>query len=432
MKALLWSCLLLSLSGLQAQANSREDVLDYLTRIITTYLSSDSTLVTMRQKVNLLPALINRQAVRFFDTVDLDKDEDLDRKEIRIKAQHLLVLAFNTLDADGDGVLRSPEEALTRFKTKVFDQFLGEVFPTFAGEDDKLGPKDLTRYWKSLPIEFAVLSKTSSWPELLDILDTIPPPNRTEGTAIEEQRMKDLDQQLERIIYTLVEKIDVDMDGQFYKQELANFLFIVFNKFDENKDEIVEIDELINVANSIGILDEANMKRDKIEYEILVSKTIPFFKSFLKLVDDSDEQLTKAEVLKILDVNVNELYEALDKNVQIFLTDWDTFVGRLKPPLLSSKTSDEALTSWELVMTFAEGRILGQTNEKPKGPLLVICVIGLVVFLGLVIALGICLYRRSGRRTTQANEEPRQTIEEVDAVRKDDVYYSEDDYYSEL
>eukprot|EP00092_Neocalanus_flemingeri_P070499 GFUD01086546.1.p1 GENE.GFUD01086546.1~~GFUD01086546.1.p1 ORF type:complete len:189 (-),score=42.78 GFUD01086546.1:130-669(-) len=179
-------------------------------------------------------------------------------------------------------------------------------------------------------------------------------------------------------------------------------------------------------------MDEANMKRDKIEYEILVSKTMPFFKSFLKLVDDSDEQLTKAEVLKILDVDVNELYEALDKNVQIFLTDWETFVGRLKPPLLSSKTSDEALTSWELVMTFAEGQILGQTKEKPKGPLLVMCVIGLVVFLGLVTALGICLYLRSGRRTTQANEDPRQTIEEVDVVRKDDVYYSEDDYYSEL
>ena len=88
------------------------------------------------------------QAVRIFDTVDLDKDEELDKEEIRKLAEHELGLAFSILDADDDGVLRSPEEALTKLKTSIFDQVLDEVFPLYAGDDDKLDPKDFSRFWK--------------------------------------------------------------------------------------------------------------------------------------------------------------------------------------------------------------------------------------------------------------------------------------------
>ena len=94
------------------------------------------------------------QAQRYFDTADLDKDGKLDKEEIRTKAQHILGLAFNTVDVDNDGVLKSLDEALTKVKSRVFDHILDEVFPAFAGDDDKLCPEDFV----------SDLSEANSWP----------------------------------------------------------------------------------------------------------------------------------------------------------------------------------------------------------------------------------------------------------------------------
>eukprot|EP00092_Neocalanus_flemingeri_P030756 GFUD01033401.1.p1 GENE.GFUD01033401.1~~GFUD01033401.1.p1 ORF type:complete len:457 (-),score=123.49 GFUD01033401.1:16-1185(-) len=389
----------------------------------------------MRQRVNLLPAVINRQAVRYFDTVDLDKNEELDRQEIKAKAEHILGLIFDTLDADGDGTLLSSEEALTKVKTRVFDNVLDEGFSAFAGNDHKLGPKDFTRFWKLMFTREYGLIKASSWPELVSKLANITTPE-----SIDEKN-SNIYVSLIRILHNLAEKVDADNDGEFSKQELSLFFIGVLSKIDKNNDDLVDINELIIAVNGIGILDEANLKRDKIEYEILVSKTKPFFKTFLEMVEDNDELLTKDEVLKILDVNVHTLFEAIESNLKTFQSDWRIFLNSFKDPLPRSRSIKGDLAMMEKVMAWAEEETLSLTLEKPGDTpviVIVLCVAGLLVLLVLGTALGICLYRRQ-RRTSQRNaepmqkrEEPMQKIGEEEGTFKDDIYYTDDDYYSEL
>ena len=275
------------------------------------------------------------------------------------KANHLLGLVFNTIDADDDGILRSPEEALTKVKTTVFNHVLDEVFPTFAGDDDKLGPKDFTRYWKSLSTSYSDLAKARLWPELLDKLSNV-------------SRLTNNGKRIIKDLQILVQKVDKDVDGEFSKQELMNLCVVVLKKFDENNDEIVDIEELTMVASNIGILDVANLKRDRIEYEILVSKTKPFFKTFFAMVDDSDKQLAKADLMKILNVNFDKLYEGLEKDLKVFNSDWSIFVRNLKSPFPDIKNAEEELAMADKVMTWFEGEILSLTFEGHYGKMFIL------------------------------------------------------------